>query len=123
MSGVDATAHPQITLFRGWKDLGKYVWSPFVTKLELRLRIAGLKYRTEEGSKFKSPKGKIPYVTIVPANEPGEPLTISDSSLIVQNLISNGLIEDINATLPSHRRALDLALKALLEDRLYFYHV
>lgn len=34
----------KIVLFRGWDDPGNYVWSPFVTKVELRLRVAGVAY-------------------------------------------------------------------------------
>jgi hypothetical protein len=34
-----------ITLYRGWKENSVYVWSPFVTKLELRLRLAGIRER------------------------------------------------------------------------------
>ncbi|KAK8045620.1 glutathione S-transferase [Apiospora rasikravindrae] len=38
----DATNPPAtLTVYRGWKDPGKHVWSPFVVKLEARLRFGG----------------------------------------------------------------------------------
>jgi hypothetical protein len=40
----------RIIVFRGFKDPGVHVWSPFVNKLEARLRFAGLSYRVEPGS-------------------------------------------------------------------------
>lgn len=112
---------PQITLFRGWKEFGRYVWSPFVTKVELRLRLANLKYTTEQGSPRDSPRGKIPYVTFA---DPGtkKSTTLSDSTLIISDLIQNGQLPDINARLSPEQRAYDLALRAMLEDKLYFYH-
>lgn len=36
-------AQPPLTVYRG------FVWSPFVTKLETRLRFGGLAYKTEQG--------------------------------------------------------------------------
>ncbi len=51
-----------MTLFRGWADEGRYVVSPFVTKLEFRLRLSKVEYQTDAGSVRHAPKGKIPYV-------------------------------------------------------------
>lgn len=122
-----STTEPHITVYRGWKDPGKYVWSPFVTKLEFRLRYGGLSYETEAGSTFKAPKGKVPYIAIVEKDLKGGDTECStsfaDSSLIIQALMENGLLEDINASLSPVDRTHDLALRALLEDKLYFYHV
>ena len=122
-----STTQPHITVYRGWKDSGKYVWSPFVTKLEFRLRYGGLTYEVEEGSTFKAPKGKVPYLTIAEKDyESGDMRSstcLADSTFIIQALVENGLLEDINASLSPVDRAHDLALRALLEDKLYFYHV
>ena len=118
-----STTQPHITVYRGWKDSGKYVWSPFVTKLEFRLRYGGLSYETEAGSMFKAPKGKIPYIDIAENDLKGGDTTLADSTLIIQALMENGLLEDINANLSPVDRVNDLALRALLEDKLYFYHV
>jgi hypothetical protein len=119
---------PGITIFRGWKDFGKHVWSPFVIKLEARLRFSGVQYKVSVGSPKTAPKGKIPYVdcTNVPAasglgNE-GK-VQLSDSTLIINTLSEWGVAPDINAELSKADRAKDMALRALLEDKLYFYHV
>jgi len=111
-----------ITLYRGFLDSGAYVWSPFVTKLEARLRFAGLAYKTEPGSLQKAPRGKIPYIAISKASS--EPPTIlADTTLICESLIENGLVDDLNADLSLVGKAQDLAFRALLEDKLYFYQV
>ncbi|RDW74954.1 hypothetical protein BP6252_06096 [Coleophoma cylindrospora] len=109
-----------ITVYRGWLDRGKYVWSPFVTKLEARLRFAGVSYIAECGSTSKSPKGKIPYVDL--QDSASEHLTMSDSSLIIKQMIEANILPDINARISPEARAHDLAVRALLEDKLVFYH-
>lgn len=115
-----AAQKANIKLFRGWADSGCYVWSPFVTKLELRLRLANLSYRTEAGSPRTGPTGKIPYVEI---HDGDEMTAIGDSALIAKNLEDSGLIESLNAGLDPTEKAHDLALRALMEDRLYFFNV
>lgn len=130
---------PRITLFRGWRDPGKHVWSPFVVKVEARLRFAGVKYVTDAGSPLHAPKGKIPYVEYhgqLPADatadaspvrydENSEPVvsSIADSTLIIKALTKSGVLPDLNANLSARDKALDLGLRAMLEDKLYFYHV
>lgn len=113
-----------ITLCRGWAQSGVYVWSPFVTKLELRLRLAGVTYSTEAGNPRTAPTGKIPYISIPSLTNPASPaLKIGDSSLIAQHFIENGTMEDLNADLDETRKALDLAVRALFEDKLYFFNM
>jgi len=117
----ETSSQSQITLYRGWKDTGKYVWSPFVTKIELRFRIEGIKYYTEAGSPSKAPRGKIPYIEF---SDPDTKMAtvLSDSTLIISDLVKDSRLEDLNARLSPERKAYDLALRALLEDKLYFYH-
>jgi len=105
-----------VTLYRGWPGGNKHVWSPFVVKLEARLRFAGVPYTTEAGSRNTAPKGKIPYVEC-----DGE--SFGDSTLIAARLVDSGVLPDINARLLPDAKAHDHALRALLEDKLYFYHV
>jgi hypothetical protein len=109
----------QMTLYRGFPGSGHYTSSPFVTKIEARLRFAGLKYRTEAGSIRNAPRGKIPYLTI---SEPDTAIsrTLCDSTLIIKDLVENELVKDLNVDLSSPQRTYDLALRGLLEDRLYF---
>ena len=111
-----------LTLYRGFPSSASYVWSPFVTKLEARLRFAGLVYKTEQGAPPKSPRGKIPYLAI-PKNGRSPPEVVSDTALISEKLVADKLAEDLNAKLSPSEKAQDLALRALLEDKLYFYQV
>jgi hypothetical protein len=118
------TGKLDVTLFRGWKDSGCYVWSPFVTKLELRLRLSNLQYRTAAGSPKSAPSGKIPYVEVKETDQPfSHPTQIGDSALIAKRFIEHGLIHDLDANLDGVTMGLDLAIRALLEDRLYFFNV
>jgi hypothetical protein len=111
---------PDITVYRGWLDRGRYVWSPFVTKLEARLRFDGVQYSTDAGSPLSAPKGKIPYLE---CREFLETTSLSDSSLIPRALAQKGVLSEWNESLSTEKAALDLSLRALLEDKLYFYHV
>ncbi|KAI9934528.1 hypothetical protein ASPWEDRAFT_43957 [Aspergillus wentii DTO 134E9] len=108
---------PQITLYRGLPGHGTYTWSPFVNKLEARMRLANVAYNATEGSVLQSPRGKIPYLTV---EDKGTSRMISDSTLIIQELVGDGLLPDLNAKLHPKDKTLDLALRALLEDRYYF---
>ncbi|KAK8052658.1 hypothetical protein PG996_011959 [Apiospora saccharicola] len=108
---------PPLTVYRGWKDTGKHVWSPFVVKLEACLRFGNLAYRTAVGSPKTAPRGKIPYVEFSSGEE-----SLGDSGLIVKALTERGLLPDLNAQLDGEGRAKDLAVRAMMEDRLCFYH-
>ncbi|GAP86840.2 putative glutathione s- protein [Rosellinia necatrix] len=122
-----STTLPKITVFRGFKEGGAFVWSPFVTKLEARLRFGGVAYATAAGSPRQGPKGKIPYVEVTRRGggegegEEEETAVLGDSALIAAALAERGVLADINARLTGAERAHDLALRAMLEDRLAFY--
>ncbi|PKS05699.1 hypothetical protein jhhlp_007966 [Lomentospora prolificans] len=133
-----------IQLFRGWAEPGKHVWSPFVIKLEARLRFAGVNYTVQAGSPQTAPKGKIPYIEIhgqlpshlagsgydagrdgwsIRADPNGSPIaSLGDSTLIIKALRKQGLLPSLNDRLDPEQRSHDMALQALLEDKLYFYH-
>lgn len=114
---------PLLTIFRGFLDAGTFVWSPYVTKLEAHLRFSGLPYKTAIGSPREGPKGKIPYISISRNDNNSTTETLGDSSLIVATLCERGALKDLNKHLSRAERAQDLALRALLEDKLSFYHV
>lgn len=120
---------PSLTLFRGFRVQNEYVWSPFVNKLEARLRFDGLPYKAEAGAIPSAPRGKIPYMTIskTKIEEDGqhqhEAETIGDSGLIISKLMEDGLLSDLNGSLSVEDRVKDMALRALLEDKLYFFSV
>lgn len=48
---------------------------------------------------------------------------LSDSTLISEKLVVDDLAEDLNSNLTAVEKAQDLAVRALLEDKLYFYQV
>jgi hypothetical protein len=110
-----------LTVFRGFPDKGCFVWSPFVTKLEARLRFGNISYRTEPGSILQAPRGKVPYVSIDRGN--GNCEILADSALITRALIESGDLEDLDSTLTASSMLQDLSIRALLEDKLYFYQV
>ncbi|KAF1983199.1 hypothetical protein K402DRAFT_396905 [Aulographum hederae CBS 113979] len=110
----------QLTLFRGWDAPTSYVWSPFVTKLEFRLRLATLPYKPAAGSPKSAPTGKIPYISLTTSSGVTK---MGDSALITAHLASLSLLTDLNARLSASSRAHDAGLKALLEDRLYFFNM
>jgi hypothetical protein len=112
---------PSLTVYRGFPARDCYTPSPFVNKLETRLRMGGLSYRVEMGSVPKAPRGKIPYVDVEPS-DPSQPKEqLSDSTFIARRFVQDGHMADLNATLTPAERARDLSVRALLEDRLYFY--
>lgn len=112
---------PNLTVFRDRDDPGAYTWSSFVVKLEARLRFSHLTYTTQAGSLGASPKGKLPYVRIDEDN--GQSTILSDTALITKSLVKSGAIKDLNANLTPAQAATDLAIRALLEDKLYFLNV
>ncbi|KAI0387466.1 putative glutathione S-transferase [Hypomontagnella monticulosa] len=119
-----------LTVFRGWKDLGKYVWSPYVVKLEARLRFAGVRYKTDAGSLGRAPKGKIPYIecrnlssiseSLAAQESPQSGLLLGDSTLIARTFTEWGVLPDLNGGLEPSERLQDMAVTALLENKLYF---
>lgn len=119
------TKSSPLTLFRGWADKGVYTWSPFVTKVEFRLRHAGLPYNVEAGSLKAAPKGKIPYVDLSPLLEEAStgPSLLGDSTFIFRRLQDMDRLPDLNSHLSDEQKLQDLGVRALLEEKLYFYHV
>ncbi|KAI0907080.1 hypothetical protein F4823DRAFT_604285 [Ustulina deusta] len=116
---------PAITVFRGFRAAGAFTWSPYVTKLEARLRFAGVPYKAAAGSPRSGPKGKIPYIELSgagSASASATPETLGDSTLITTALCERGVLPDLHARLSRAERAHDLALRALLEDKLTPFH-
>jgi hypothetical protein len=107
-----------LIVYRGFLGSSNYVWSPFVNKLEARLRLGGVAYSVKPGSRAQAPRQKVPYLGFENSNE-----LLADTALITRKLIENGVLLDLNATLDPVQRAHDLAIRALLEDKLYFYLV
>lgn len=85
------------------------------------MRFAGLSYKTAAGSPMSAPKGKIPYIENIRPN--ATPEMMADSGQIIGNLVADGALPDLNVRLSGTEKAHDMALRALLEDKLYFYNV
>jgi hypothetical protein len=107
-------------IVHGANKPGQYTWSPFVTKLEFRLRLSNLPYQHGTGSPFSAPKGKIPYIEF--PSEGAPPEFLGDTTLITKELVTRKLLPDLNAHLSTAQAAHDLAIRALLEDKLFLYN-
>lgn len=115
---MDVKTEQRIAIYRGADLPSQYTWSPFVSKLELRCRLSGLKYICEIGFAPSGPKGKIPYVEVT---FPGQAsVWLSDSTLIAKGFVNKGLLRDLNANLSVVDKGHDLAIRALMEDKLAF---
>lgn len=116
---MDLKTEQRIAIYRGADLPNQYTWSPFVSKLEFRCRLSGLKYIPDIGFPPSGPKGKIPYAELA---LPGQPsVWLSDSTLIAKDFVRKGLLTDLNSGLSSFDKAHDLAIRALMEDKLAFY--
>lgn len=118
---MDSSPTYKLLVHRGAERQGTYVWSPFVTKLEFRLRLANLSYDCGSAGPLLGPRGRIPYVELSTPEKPPE--SLADSTLIIRDLIDRGLMQDLNAGLSKKEAAQGLAIRALLEDKLFFYNI
>ena len=128
----------RITLHRGFPGEGTYVWSPFATKIEFRFRQSKVPYTVDRvgDSPKDGPRGKIPFIDVwFPAGEgrvagaageggeKGEIERLGDTSLIIKRLVREGVLMDLNAKLDQRGKLADMAMRALCEEKLYFYNV
>ena len=81
-----------ITLYGFGAGFGLPEISPFVTKTEVQLKMAGLAYRKEKAKPPASPKGQLPYIV-------DEAETIADSTFIRAHLEAN------TVSISTHRSA------------------
>ena len=86
--------------------------SPFVTKAEILLKMAGLPYRTDTTGFRKAPKGKLPYI-----DDDGE--RIADSTFIRLH-IEKKYGYDFDRGLDPAQRGVAWAFEKLAEDHLYW---
>lgn len=110
----------KLVLYRGFPPSNKYTWSPFVSKLEFRLRYSHVPYVLEAGSTQVAPRSKIPYADIGPLTKANTSEMIGDSTLIINTLVERRLAEDLNAHLSPEQKLADAGVTALIEDKLYF---
>lgn len=112
-----SSSKPVLTVYRGASPSLAFLGSPFAIKLEARLRFNSIPYRLAAGSPRTGPRGKIPYI------ESEDGTQMGDSTLIIRSLVDSGVATDLNANLSPVQHAQDLAVRALVEDKLYFYGV
>lgn len=86
--------------------------SPYVTKTEVQLQMAGLAYRKASAMPMQAPKGKLPYI-----DDDGQ--VVPDSTFIRAH-IEHQYGVDLDAGLDAGRRAEAWAIERLLEDHLYW---
>ena len=101
-----------LTLFGGGPMFGLPDGSPFVTKVHVLLKMAGVPYRFEKANFRKAPKGKIPYI------EDGGPL-LGDSAFIRKHIESK-YSADFDKGLSAADKAVALAFERMCEDHLYW---
>lgn len=101
-----------LTLYGGGPNFDLPDASPFVTKVHVLLKMAGVPYRFEKANFRKAPKGKIPYI------EDGGPL-LGDSSFIRQHLETK-YKADFDKDLSRSDKGVAAAFERLCEEHLYW---
>jgi glutathione S-transferase len=101
-----------ITLYTFGPAFGLPDPSPFVTKAEVLLKMAGLAYRINNTGFRRAPKGKLPYI-----DDDGE--RIADSTFIRWHL-ENKYHIDFEKGLSAEQRAVGWAFEKMAEDHLYW---
>jgi glutathione S-transferase len=94
-----------ITLYTFGPAFGLPDPSPFVTKVEVLLKMAGLAYRTDTTGFRQAPKGKLPYI-----DDDGE--QVADSTLIRWHLENKYRI-DFDKGLSAEQRAIAWAFEKM----------
>lgn len=101
-----------ITLYTFGPAFGLPDASPFVTKAEMLLKLAGLPYQARPGSLRRAPKGKLPYL-----DDMGR--IVADSTMIRWHIEKTYHI-DFDAGLSAAERGIAWAAEKLMEDHLYW---
>lgn len=101
-----------ITLYTFGPAFGLPDPSPFVTKTEVLLKMAGVAYRTQTGGYPKAPKGKLPYIE-------DEGTIVADSTLIRMHLETRHGI-DFERGLTPEQKGVAWAIEKMIEDHLYW---
>jgi glutathione S-transferase len=101
-----------ITLYGFGPGFGLPEISPFVTKTEVQLKMAGLNYRKEKARPTASPKGQLPFI-----EDDGE--VIADSTFI-RAYLEGKYGFDFDAPLSLQDRAQAWAFERMVEHHLYW---
>ena len=101
-----------ITLYAFGPAFGLPDPSPFVTKAEVLMKMAGLAYRIDNTGFRRAPKGKLPYI-----DDDGE--RVADSTFIRWHLEHKYHV-DFEKGLSTEQRAIGWAFEKMAEDNLYW---
>ncbi|SDR16596.1 Glutathione S-transferase [Rhizobiales bacterium GAS191] len=101
-----------VTLYGFGPFLGTPDSSPFVIKVMMLLKLAGLPYREELGNPFKAPHRFLPYFE-------DDGVKVADSTLIRFHIEHKYRI-DFDADLSAEQKAITWAVERMCEDHLYF---
>jgi len=101
-----------ITLYGFGSGFGLPEISPFVTKTEVQLKMAGLAYRKERAMPPASPKGQLPFI-----DDDGE--AIADSTFIRAH-VERRYGFDFDAGLSLAERAQAWAFERMIEHHVYW---
>jgi glutathione S-transferase len=101
-----------ITLYGFGAGFGLPEISPFVTKTEVQLKMAGLSYRKERAMPPASPKGQLPYID-------DDAQSIADSTFIRAH-IERKYGFDFDAGLDRQQRAQAWAFERMIECHIYW---
>ncbi|MCB9635996.1 MAG: glutathione S-transferase family protein [Sandaracinus sp.] len=101
-----------VTLYQFPGAYGLVSLSPFCTKLEAYLRLAGVDYEAKLGDPRRAPVGKLPYVRI------GDTL-VGDSSTIV-TLLKTRFGDPLDASLDARDHAVGHLARRTAEEHLYW---
>ena len=109
-----------ITLFAAGAGFGLPEISPYVTKTEVQLMMAGLHYRKTKGSRETAPKGQLPWIEDAAQ-------AIGDSTFIRAHIEQKYDI-DLDMGLSGKERAQAWAIERMIENQLgwvsaYFRHL
>ncbi len=109
-------SHQPVVLHQFPRAFGVANPSPFCIKVEMFLRMTDIPYEIVTATlPMKGPKGKMPWI------EDGD-LKIGDSALIIEHLKRTRGV-DPDAALDAEACARDIALTALLDERIYWFEV
>jgi glutathione S-transferase len=101
-----------ITLYSFGPVAGLPDLSPFVTKVQVLLKMAGLDYQTDRRGFRRAPKGKLPYI-----DDGG---TIVADSTFIRLYLEKKYAIDFDKGLSDPERATAWAFEKLCEDHLYW---
>lgn len=101
-----------ITLYKFGPFLGTPDSSPFVIKVMMLLRFAGVPYREVQGNPFKGPHRFLPYIE-------DDGVKVADSTLIRFHLEKKYSF-DFDGGLSVEQKAVAWAVERMCEDHLYF---